>query len=171
MIIRPCLPGDIVQILSVINDGAAAYRGIIPANCWKEPYMPEAELLAEIAAGVLFWCAEVDGQIAGVMGIQHVEDVSLIRHSYVRTEGQGRGVGTALLKRLQAETDRPVLAGTWAAANWAIRFYGRNGFTLLLQPEGEILLRRYWKIEDSQIKNSVVLGDDKWCAERGSGRT
>jgi len=171
MIIRPCLPADNAQILFVINDGAEAYRGIIPANCWKEPYMPEAELRKEIADGVIFWCAEVDGHIAGVMGIQHVEDVSLIRHSYVRTDRQGKGIGTAILKRLQSETDRPVLAGTWAAAQWAVRFYGRNGFTLLLQPEGEILLRRYWKIGDSQIMNSVVLGDDKGCAERGSGRT
>ena len=132
--------------------------------------MPEGELRGEIGAGVAFWCAEVDGLIAGVMGIQLVEDVSLIRHSYVKSAEQGKGIGKVLLARLMAGTDRPVLAGTWASAEWAVRFYGRNGFTLLTRPEGELLLRRYWKITDTQIRNSVVLGDDKWCAERGCGR-
>jgi len=170
MNIRPCREGEEQQILSVINDGAEAYRGIIPADCWKEPYMPGAELRAEIGAGVAFWCAEMDGQMAGVMGIQHVNDVSLIRHSYVRSAIQGKGIGKALLKRLLAETDRPVLVGTWASAEWAVRFYGRNGFTLLSRVEGEGLLRRYWKINDRQIQTSVVLGDGKRCAVRkGAG--
>ena len=170
MLIRPCLPGEEPQILSVINDGAEAYRKVIPASCWKEPYMPEEELCAEIAAGVVFWCAEEGGEMAGVMGLQQVEDVSLIRHSYVRTGSQGRGIGRTLLEKLLAETDRPVLAGTWASAGWAVRFYERNGFLLMFSPEGELLLRRYWKIPAQQAENSVVLGDAKWRAERGSSR-
>jgi GNAT superfamily N-acetyltransferase len=170
MLIRPCNPGEEMQILSVINDGAEAYRNVIPASLWKEPYMPESELRREIAAGVGFWCAEEGGLMTGVMGLQHVEDVSLIRHSYVRTASQGRGIGRGLLEKLVAETDRPVLAGTWDCAEWAVRFYTRNGFTLVSRTEGELLFRRYWKISAGQAANSVVLGDARWCTERGSAR-
>ena len=158
-------------MLAVINESAEAYRGVIPADCWKEPYMPEEELRGEISAGVVFWCAETDGKISGVMGIQHVEDVSLIRHSYVRTAERGKGIGTALLTRLMKETGRPVLMGTWESATWAFRFYERNGFTLLPRKDGWMLLRRYWNIPARQTETSVVLGDGKWCRERGCERT
>jgi len=168
--IRPSKPGEEPLILSVISDGAAAYRGKIPAECWKEPYMDAAELRVETGSGVDFWCAEESGRLVGVMGLQDVEDVTLIRHSYVRTDRQGQGIGKSLLTRLMSETDRPVLAGTWAAADWALRFYIKNGFSLLSRRDGEMLLRRYWKIPALQSASSVVLGDGKWCTERGSER-
>jgi GNAT superfamily N-acetyltransferase len=171
VLIRQCRPDEVPGMLAVINDSAQAYRGIIPADCWKEPYMPEAELRGEISGGVAFWCAEAEGKITGVMGIQHVEDVSLIRHSYVGTADRGKGIGTALLEHLMKETDRPVLMGTWESAGWAIRFYERNGFTLLNRGDGWMLLRRYWNIPARQAETSVVLGDEKWCRERGCERT
>src|SRR5438445_2387999 len=126
--IRRCRDDDRPAILAIVNAAAEAYRGVIPADCWHEPYMPRDELDAEIAAGVAFWGCEEDGALTGVMGIQPVRDVDLIRHAYVLPGGQRRGVGGAILHHLRSLTDRPMLVGTWAAAEWAIRFYERHGF-------------------------------------------
>jgi len=164
MTIRPCRPGETGEILEVINDSAKAYRGVIPPDCLKDPYMPREELETDIAAGVVFWGWEEAGKLLGVMGLQHIPDVSLMRHAYVRTEARGRGIGRALIERLKRETGRPALVGTWAAAVWAVRFYERNGFHLLPREEGWGLLRRYWSIPARQTETSVVLADAKWLA-------
>jgi len=130
---------------------------VIPPDRWHEPYMPVSELDTEIEAGVRFWGYEADGELIGVMGIQDVEDVTLIRHAYVAPGSQRRGVGSALLEQLLASTDRPILIGTWAAADWAIRFYERQGFELVSPERTAELLKRYWSIPDRQIETSVVL--------------
>jgi GNAT superfamily N-acetyltransferase len=135
---------------------------VIPSDCWTEPYMPREELRAEIAAGIDFWGYEEEGVLAGVMGIQNVLDVTLIRHAYVRTASQRRGIGVALLESLHARTDRPVLIGTWADAAWAIRFYEKHGFTLVSPEEKDRLLRTYWTVSDRQIETSVVLAGAAW---------
>lgn len=155
--LRPCTSADIDQIFDVINDGAIAYKGVIPADVWHEPYMPMQELTNEIAKGVRFWCAETDGRIDAVMGIQDVQDVALIRHAYTRTAGQGKGVGSKLLAHLTQNSDRPILIGTWASAAWAIRFYEGRGFEAVGPAEKERLLRKYWTVSDRQIAESVVL--------------
>ncbi len=157
--IRRCGPEDFETILAVINDGAQAYRGKIPADCWKEPYMPAAELEQEIATGVVFWAHEEGGTIAAVMGLQDVADVTLIRHAYTRTEYQHRGLGSALLEHLRGQTKRPILIGTWKAATWAARFYQRQGFHLVSDEEKRRLLQRYWTVPERQITESVVLAD------------
>jgi N-acetylglutamate synthase-like GNAT family acetyltransferase len=162
MTIRRCGEADVPAMFAIINDAAQAYRGVIPADRWHEPYMPEAELRAEIAAGVAFWGAEREGRLVGVMGLQDVLDVALIRHAYVATAVRGEGIGGALLRHLVDQTDRPLLVGTWAAATWAIRFYERHGFALTSPAEKERLLRRYWSIPDRQIETSVVLVDERW---------
>jgi GNAT superfamily N-acetyltransferase len=161
--IRRCTPADVDQIVAVINDAAEAYRGVIPADRWHEPYMALDELRAEIDAGVTFWAAEGE-RIDAVMGIQPVQDVALIRHAYTRTESQGQGLGAALLAHLRVLTERPILIGTWTAAAWAIRFYERHGFHLVTPEEKSALLRRYWSIPDRQIDESVVLADERWLA-------
>jgi len=146
------------DIAGVINDGAQAYRGVIPADRWHEPYMPDEDLAREIAAGVTFLGFYESGRLLGVMGSQPVADVTLIRHAYTRTEAQGRGIGSALLKEIVSSLKgRPVLIGTWKAAAWAIRFYEGRGFTLVSDAEKERLLRRYWTIPERQIEESVVL--------------
>ena len=119
--------------------------------------MSADELAREIDAGVEFWGYEDGGQLLGVMGVQSVEDVDLIRHAYVAPASQRRGVGSVLLERLARPTDRPLLVGTWAAAEWAIRFYERHGFELVSRDETARLLRTYWTISDRQIETSVVL--------------
>lgn len=162
--IRRCGPADQATLLEVINDGAAAYRGKIPADCWKEPYMPAAELEEELAAGVVFWAWEEGGQVLAVMGLQDVKDVTLIRHAYTMTDHQGRGLGSALLEHLRARTARPVLIGTWKAASWAIRFYERHGFRLVSEAEKRLLLQRYWTVPERQIQESVVLADALWAS-------
>jgi GNAT superfamily N-acetyltransferase len=155
--IRPCRPGDREAILAIVNAAAEAYRGVIPPDRWREPYMPREELDGEIAAGVVFWGYEADGALLGVMGIQDVGDFDLIRHAYVLPESQGRGVGGALLRHLAGPAGRRMLVGTWAAAEWAIRFYERNGFELV-SPERKVeLLRAYWSIPERQVETSVVL--------------
>jgi GNAT superfamily N-acetyltransferase len=151
--IRRCGGDERAEILAIVNAAAEAYRDVIPADCWHEPYMPAAELDAEMAAGVAFWGYDDDGRLLGVMGIQPVRDVDLIRHAYVLPESQGRGVGGALLEHLLASATRRVLVGTWAAAEWAIRFYRRHGF----EPAPQDLLRTYWTIPDRQVETSVVL--------------
>lgn len=149
-------------MLEVVNDGAQKYRGIIPADRWHEPYMPEAELASEIAAGVVFWVAEEEGRVVGVMGIQDKGDVTLVRHAYVSTKLQGKGVGTKLLRHLEGLVQKPILIGTWAAATWAIDFYKRNGYSLITGEGKDRLLRKYWTIPDRQIETSVVLADRRW---------
>ncbi len=160
--IRRCHEDDFEAIFEIVNDAASAYRDVIPADRWSEPYMPREELRGEIRAGVLFWGYEEDGALAGVMGIQHVRDVTLIRHAYVRTASQRRGIGVALLASLHALTDRPVLIGTWADARWAIRFYEKHGFRLVTPEEKDRLLREYWTVDERQIESSVVLADQAW---------
>ncbi len=155
--IRECSAGDIEAMFAVINDAAVAYRGIIAADCWKEPYMPREELQHEIADGVRFWGAFDGDDLLAVMGLQNVEDVALIRHAYTRTAAQGQGVGAGLLHHLMQQTDRRVLIGTWTAAAWAIRFYERHGFRVVEEARKAPLLRRYWKIPERQVDESVVL--------------
>ena len=146
------------EVLAIVNAAAEAYRGVIPADRWHEPYMSAEELDREIAAGVEFWGLEDgDGSLAGVMGIQAVRDVDLIRHAYVRPGLQGGGIGRRLLEDLVARAERPLLVGTWAAAAWAIRFYERNGFRLVGAEEKDRLLATYWDIPERQVETSVVL--------------
>lgn len=162
MTIRRCTDHDVPAMFAIINDAAQAYRGVIPADRWHEPYMPEEALRAEIAAGVVFWGFEHDGRLVGVMGLQEVKDVALIRHAYVATAARRAGIGGRLLRHLMGETGRPVLIGTWAAASWAVRFYEQHGFTVTTPDEKARLLRAYWSIPDRQIETSVVLVDERW---------
>jgi GNAT superfamily N-acetyltransferase len=155
--IRRCRDDEREAILAVVNQAAEAYRGVIPADRWREPYMPRAELDDEVAAGVAFWGYETGGELIGLMGIQPVRDVELIRHAYVLPGRQRHGVGGALLEHLMRLTTRPVLVGTWAAAEWAIDFYRRHGFELVSPERTATLLRRYWTIPERQIETSVVL--------------
>jgi GNAT superfamily N-acetyltransferase len=156
-VIRLCRDDERPAILAIVNAAAEAYRGVIPADRWHEPYMPSAELDGEIASGVTFWGYEADGVLLGVMGIQPVDDVTLIRHAYVAPGRQRGGVGGALLDHLVATATTPLLVGTWATAGWAIRFYERHGFALVSPQRKTALLRRYWSIPDRQIETSVVL--------------
>lgn len=157
--IRPCTNSDRDAIVRIVNAAAEAYRGVIPDDCWHEPYMPADELDGQIADGVDFWGYEDGGELAGVMGIQPRTDVDLIRHAYVLPAWQGRGVGRALLEHLRGRSDRRMLVGTWAAAEWAIRFYRRNNFQLVARDSTATLLRTYWLISERQIETSVVLAD------------
>jgi GNAT superfamily N-acetyltransferase len=161
--IRQCNKDDFEAIYAIINDAAMAYEGIIPADRWKTPYMPREELRHEIASGVIFWGYEEGGSLIGVMGIQDVQDVTLIRHAYVRTARRNQGIGGMLLKKLRLKTDRPILIGTWAGAVWAMRFYEKHGFRLVTPQEKDMLLNRYWSIPERQVETSVVLADsDAW---------
>lgn len=166
--IRPCSDADFDTIGSIINDAAQAYRGVIPPDRWHEPYMPPEALRHEIQSGVRFWGWEESGQLDGVMGIQDVEDVTLIRHAYVRTCRRGQGIGGKLLSELRQLTSRPVLMGTWAAATWAISFYEKHGFRLVTPEEKDRLLKRYWSIPERQVETSVVLGDQRWFSSFGT---
>jgi len=159
--IRQCTNDDFESIYAIINDAAKAYNGVIPQDRWKEPYMPRKELQQEIDDGVVFWGFEEGGTLMGVMGIQDVKDVTLIRHSYVRTLRQNQGIGGKLLAGLRKKTNRPVLIGTWADAVWAIRFYERHGFQKVSPEEKDRLLRTYWSIPERQIETSVVLADQR----------
>jgi len=160
--IRSCNENDFEQIWSIINDGATAYRGVIPADCWTAPYMSRDKLRQEIEHGVTFWGFTESGTLLGVMGIQQVEDVTLIRHAYVRTDSQKHGIGERLLVHLRALSHQPVLIGTWADAAWAIRFYEKHGFHLVSLQEKEQLLKRYWNVPARQTEVSVVLADPTW---------
>jgi GNAT superfamily N-acetyltransferase len=155
--IRPCTAEDVPAINAIINEAAQAYRGVIPSDRWHEPYMSEAELRAEIAAGVEFSGWDEAGTLIGVMGLQTVLDATLIRHAYVRSSHQGKGIGAALLTTLASQGSGPLLIGTWAAADWAIRFYERHGFRLASPEEKDRLLTTYWKIPVRQRETSVVL--------------
>ncbi len=149
-------------MLAIVNAAAQAYRGVIPADRWRDPYMPSDELEKEIAEGVIFWVAEEDGRLLAVMGIQDKGEVALVRHAYVAPTVQRKGVGTSLLRHVQDISGKPVLIGTWADASWAIEFYRRNGFTLVPNTHKNSLLRRYWSIPARQVETSVVLADGRW---------
>jgi N-acetylglutamate synthase-like GNAT family acetyltransferase len=155
--VRRCGPADVEAICAVINDAARAYRDVIASDCWKEPYMPREELEEEIENGVAFWGHEEDGRLLGVMGLQRVHDAWLIRHAYVRSDHQGEGIGGSLIRKLREEARPPVLVGTWAAATWAIRFYESRGFVQVSRSEKDELLRRYWRVSERQMEESVVL--------------
>jgi N-acetylglutamate synthase-like GNAT family acetyltransferase len=160
---------DVPVIFEIINDAAGAYRGVIPADCWAEPYMSGEELRREIEGGVQFWGVEEEGRLVGVMGIQHVRDVSLIRHAYVRTAKRQKGIGGKLLDVLRVQNSRPLLLGTWAAASWAVRFYEKHGFRLVPPGEKDALLKKYWNISDRQVETSVVLADKAWFKQQAQG--
>jgi N-acetylglutamate synthase-like GNAT family acetyltransferase len=166
-LIRKSRDSDLPEILAIINDAAQAYRGVIPADRWHDPYMPRDELAKEIADGIVFWVAEEGGQLLGVMGMQDKGDVALVRHAYVAPAVQRKGVGQSLLRHVQGLAEKPVLIGTWAAASWAIEFYRRNGFTVVSPSDKNRLLRKYWSIPDRQIETSVVLADRRWSERRG----
>ena len=160
--IHKCAPEHLREVFDVINDGASAYRGIIPQDRWHEPYMSEEELLAQVNEGVEFWIYTDNNRITGVMGIQPKGDVTLIRHAYVRTEERNKGIGSQLLSHLLRMAKAPVLIGTWADARWAIDFYKKHGFRLLPSDEKDRLLRKYWNIPERQIETSVVLASPAW---------
>ncbi len=160
--IRKCDGRDLETIYSIINDAAKKYNGFIPKDRWKVPYMPLEELKHEIEGGVVFWGYERNGELIGVMGIQHVKDVTLIRHAYVHPSDQGKGVGSNLLSFLCKKTTRPILIGTWADAVWAVRFYENRGFGLVSPKDKNRLLKKYWSIPESQVQTSVVLVDQAY---------
>ncbi len=165
--IRKCADADVEQIHEIINDATEAYRGVIPADCWHEPYMPREQLIWEIEDGVCFWGVEEDGVLIAVMGIQDKGEVTLIRHAYVRTRQRNCGIGTQLLRFLESMTGKPILIGTWAAAVWAVSFYQKNGYRLVSTAEKDRLLKKYWTIPQRQIETSVVLGNAKWTSSSG----
>ncbi|MGD2104445.1 MAG: GNAT family N-acetyltransferase [Anaerolineae bacterium] len=160
--IRRCQGRDFQTIWTIINRAASVYEGVIPADRWREPYMSKAELGHEIDAGVEFWGYEEEGELIGVMGIQSVEDVCLIRHAYVRPTRQGEGIGGELLSHLRSRSTLPLLIGTWADALWAIRFYEKHDFRLVSPEQKDELLERYWSIPKRQVRTSVVLADKRW---------
>lgn len=156
--IRKLQPTDFDSILCVVNAAAEAYRNVIPEDRWKEPYMLTEELREEIESGVQFYGWIENNGLVAVMGIQPVNDVTLVRHAYVLTRRQRRGIGTTLLKHILslAQTSE-VLVGTWESAQWAIRFYEKHGFKLVTKEEKDRLLRKYWSIPERQVETSVVL--------------
>jgi len=160
--LRECTESDLPAVCAIVNDAAQAYRGVIPKDRWHEPYMRLAELREEVAAGVRFWACEDAGELIGVMGIQDRGDVDLIRHAYVKTRHRNRGIGARLLAHIESLSAKPILIGTWAAADWAIRFYQKHGYRLLARDETERLLRRYWSVPERQIAASVVLASARW---------
>ena len=157
--VRPCPKDEHSTISEIINSAAEAYRGVIPADRWHDPYMSLLELDSEISAGVTFWAYESEGEMIGVMGIQPVRDVDLIRHAYVRPYNQRRGIGAALIGHIRSLSSRQILVGTWAAATWAIAFYQRHGFVLVSPEQKTALLKTYWRIPERQIETSVVLAN------------
>lgn len=160
--IRPCRDDEFETVYEIVNDAAEAYRSAIPADRWKEPYMPREELRHEMDAGVVFWGYEEDGRLLGLMGVQDLGEVTLIRHAYVRTTERRKGLGGKLLQTHLEKIETPTLIGTWAAATWAVRFYEKHGFRLVTPAEKDRLLRRYWTIPERQVATSVVLGDARW---------
>jgi len=149
---------DTSTILHIINDASLRYKGIIPDDCWNEPYMSEQELIDEFNDGVRMYGYHLNNKLIGVIGIQEVKDVILIRHTYTLTSRQGKGTGSALLEYLLKKNQNSrLLVGTWRNAVWAIRFYEKFGFILHTKEQSTLLLNKYWKIPSKQIKNSVVL--------------
>jgi N-acetylglutamate synthase-like GNAT family acetyltransferase len=165
--IRPCREEDFQAVFNIINDAAQAYRDTIPADRWHDPYMSREQLQREIDSGVLFSGLERNGQLLGVMGIQNIAEVTLIRHAYVLTSQHNSGIGGQLLEHLRQSTDKPVLIGTWKAALWAIKFYQKYGYRLVDEATKNRLLKTYWSIPERQVETSVVLADEKWWAENG----
>lgn len=159
VVFHQCGEREFDSVYFIINESAEAYRGLIPADCFTDPYMSRHEFRSEISAGVEFWGYEENDALRGVMGIQRMQDVVLIRHAYTRTEYQGMGIGNGLLKFLLARTQRPVLIGTWSGVTRAIGFYERHGFALVANGAKDKLLRKYWQVPDAQIQNSVVLAN------------
>ena len=160
--IRICKESDLNTIFEIINEAAQAYKGVIPQDRWHEPYMSLEELRAQIEDGIVFWGLERDGRLFGVMGIQDKGDVTLIRHAYVVSGAQRRGIGKKLLQHLQSMTEKPILIGTWANASWAVSFYWKNGYTPVSDEEKNRLLRKYWSIPERQVETSVVLANQTW---------
>jgi N-acetylglutamate synthase-like GNAT family acetyltransferase len=152
-----CNVEDNEALCAIINTAAQKYKGIIPADCWHEPYMPLDELNREIAAGVVFYGWKDAGNLVGVMGLQPMQDVMLIRHAYVLPHVQGKGIGGNLLQHLMGVTSKPVLVGAWASATWVVAFYERHGFVLTQDAEKNHLLKQYWNISPRQTETSVVL--------------
>lgn len=155
--IRPIHADERAAVLAIINDAAQRYHGVIPEDRWHDPYFSAEYLESEIAAGVLFFGYEANGELLGVMGVQDVDDVTLIRHAYVSPKVQRGGIGGALLRELLSTTDRPVLIGTWSDAEWAIAFYEKHDFRVTSREETARLLRRHWDIPERQVETSVVL--------------
>lgn len=155
--IRKCGGQDVEDILDIINDAAQAYKGVIPEDTWHEPYMSQEDLVLEIEDGVVFWGVEQNDQLTAVMGIQDRGEVALIRHAYTRTEHWNSGIGSRLLGFLEQTTEKTILVGTWADANWAVLFYRKNGFRLTSERKKNQLLRQYWNISERQTEASVVL--------------
>ena len=149
---------DTSKIINVINDASLRYKGVIPDNCWHEPYMSEQELINEFSDGVRMYGYNHNSKLIGVIGIQKVKDVVLIRHAYTLTSYQGKGMGGSLLEYLLKKNQNSrLLVGTWRSATWAIRFYEKFGFIIHTKDQSTLLLKKYWKIPSNQIKNSVVL--------------
>ena len=162
MITKANIEQDFQTIHEIINDAAIAYKGIIPEDRWQEPYMPEEELKVQLNEGVQFWNYSENNEILGVMGIQNKNEVTLIRHAYVRTTSRGKGIGTKLLMHLIQMSETPVLIGTWTDANWAIGFYIKHSFRLVSEEEKNRLLKTYWSIPERQVETSVVLASADW---------
>jgi GNAT superfamily N-acetyltransferase len=169
MIIRDLVDSDLTAALAIINSAAQAYRGVIPADRWHEPYMSAAELASELASGVAFRVIEQDDQLTAVMGLQDKGDVVLVRHAYVAPSAQRGGLGTLLLREMERLVDKPILIGTWADARWAVDFYVRNGFAIVPTAEKDRLLRSYWSIPARQVETSVVLADRRWMERHQGG--
>ena len=164
MQIRESRAADLDAIHAIVNDAAQAYKGVIPADRWHEPYMPMDELVREIADGIRFWIGEDAGRPVGVMGIQDKGDVALVRHAYVSTSLQRKGVGSRLLRHIESLSEKPILIGTWKDASWAIAFYQRHGYRLVSGAEKDALLRKYWSIPARQVEASVVLADRRYTS-------
>ncbi len=162
MITKSNISTDFETILTIINDSAIAYKGIIPADRWKDPYMSKEELEKQLEEGVVFWNYTENNSILGVMGIQYKKEVTLIRHAYVKTAARQKGIGAKLLNHLISMSNTPILIGTWATATWAISFYKKHGFVQLPIPEKNQLLKTYWAIPDRQIETSIVLASKNW---------
>ena len=160
--IRRLRTTDHDDVLRIINLAAQVYHGVIPEDRWHEPYMPADEFQQEIGADVVFWVYEGEGHLLGVMGLQDKGPVALLRHAYVHPAAQRQGIGSRLLNHLLARTQQPVLIGTWADAEWAIRFYEKHSFRRVSPEEKERLLRLYWSIPERQVETSVVLADARW---------
>ncbi len=157
MKIEKCNSFDFNDIYEIINDAALAYEGIIPDDCYQRPYMSKKKLLREIDEGIVFWGYIVKEQLVGVMGIQNLKEVTLIRHAYIKTHFRKKGIGRQLLSFLKKRAAHPILIGTWKDAVWAIKFYENNGFNLVNTSQKDILLKKYWNITKKQIETSVVL--------------
>ena len=163
--IRQCTEQDFDTICAIVNDAAMAYKGVIPANHWHEPFMSKVELQAGTGCGVVFWGLDLEGTLVGVMSVQSIQDVNLIRHAYVRPSHQRQGIGGQLLRFMLNRTTAPTLISTWARASAAIAFYEQHGFRLAAREEKDRMLPKYWVMPKRQIEASVVLGEERWWNE------